>query len=427
MRLQRGIRARAVIAAAVGTLAVSAVLGLGSLLLVMRIAHTSVDAVLRAHIDDAAAQVSEDDGSLDQVDLEPADGSSPVYVTISQPPGTVIATTPGTPAGIDPCRASADMASSVREVSTTTGVATVCATTSLASVEQARSQVVRILAVVLPLAILGVSAAVWLAVGRALRAVEGLRTQAERMTGTDDGLLEVVPTGDEVEQLGRTLNGLLARLHAQSRATRQFVADAGHELRNPLATLRVALEFEHGDDAEPSLALEELDRLEGLVQDLLALARTDARDQPTFAPIDVTVVAADAARASRQLDAALELDLPPGPLIIAGDERSLRGAIDNLLRNARRHRRSLVRLRVAQDGPSAVITVDDDGAGLRPEDVERVFERFVRLDESRVRDEGGSGLGLAIVRATAIAHGGQAWAEPGPGGHFVLRLPLHSG
>lgn len=297
-----------------------------------------------------------------------------------------------------------------------------------AQVRHAQSAVLLALVIVLPLVIGGVCLAVWLSVGRALRAVDDLTTQAKELqTGTDRTLV-VQSTGDEVERLGRTLNDLLEHLDQQTQSTRQFVADAGHELRNPLTTLRVALEFGEGGSpgelrTSMAEALAELNRLERLVQDLLALARTDAMDSGRHFDVveldELVAHAVDSLHRSRpDVDVVVEVD----PCRIQGDVGALRGLVTNLLDNAARHAVSRIDVRLRADARTATLTVDDDGRGLLPEDCERVFRRFVRLDEARVRDEGGSGLGLAIVASAAAAHDGEASARPGPGGHFEVTI-----
>jgi signal transduction histidine kinase len=306
----------------------------------------------------------------------------------------------------------------------------VCAISSTEPITKAQDAVLIALLVAFPLLVLAVCVVVWLAVGRALRAVEDMRAQADAMQSTADGLLNIPDTGDEVEDLGHTLNGLLGRLRQQTRATRQFVADAGHELRNPLSTLRVTLEFgQDADDKELRAsvkeALADLNRLEVLTQDLLILARSDARELPPVAVrVDLSDVVNDAVGAAKRGNPGLTVTVATEQCPVSGDPAELRSLVSNLLDNAARHARSSLSVDIRPDGRMAVLRVDDDGAGLSAADCARVFERFVRLDEARDRDEGGSGLGLAIVAAIAEAHGGTARAEPGPGGHLAVSIPL---
>ena len=321
----------------------------------------------------------------------------------------------------------------IREATHVPGTnAVVCAILSEEPVQRAQTAVIIARAIVLPLVVAGVCIAVWLAVGRALRSVDDLRTQAERLAETDDRLLRVQETGDEVELLGTTLNNLLESLHHKSRSTRQFIADAGHELRTPLATLRIALEF--GQDSEEGElrasvhdALTDLDRLERLIQDLLALARSDAMETTHhFETISLDSVVRDSVESYQRTRQSTALELALEPVEIEGDGAALRSMATNLLTNAMRHAHSRVTVRLRSVDGHAELSVDDDGDGLSDADVTRVFDRFVRLGDARERESGGSGLGLAIVASVASAHGGTVTASPGPGGHFRVVLPCIS-
>ena len=396
-------------------------LGAGVYLLTTRLAYVNLEAVVETRVREVRVQVAELEGTLTA--LVAAEVASPVAVQVVGAGGEVLAQTAGLPDGVRLCEQPDGYLTIERDATAPTGTVTICAAASLKPVERAQSAVLTALAIMLPVALVGVGVAVWITVGRALQSVDSLRRQAEAMGSVDDGSLVVQETGDEVEELGTTLNDLIGRLRSQSRATRQFVADAGHELRNPLATLRVTLELGDGSTKGRALALAELDRLEELVTDLLVLARTDARAVPAKELLDLTSVVRSAVVARAAVRAGIDVEADLAEAAVVGDARALRGAADNLLANAIRHARTRVRVRLFPDGAAWVLSVDDDGEGLAPADCERVFDRFVRLDGVRDRDDGGSGLGLAIVAAVAVAHGGSAWAEPGPGGRFRLRLP----
>ncbi|MDT0305124.1 sensor histidine kinase [Streptomonospora wellingtoniae] len=286
----------------------------------------------------------------------------------------------------------------------------------------------------------------WWQVGRTLRPVEEVRSGLERITASHpDKRLQVPGTGDEIAALARTANETLRRLDIALDRQRGFASDASHELRNPIAGLRVRLELElddpeGGDQAEVlRAALEDTLRLERIVADLLELARLDA----------------DAAAAGEFVDlgelAAAEVERRGGSLRI--DSRVERGAyvfanrlqlarlLVNLLANAERHAAGRVLVDVAREDEAegggghgdqpegwAVLHVHDDGHGIPEHDRERIFDRFARLEESRRRDPGGTGLGLAISRETAQALGGtlKAGASDVLGGAvFTLRLPLY--
>jgi signal transduction histidine kinase len=444
--LPSSVRGRAVLGAAVAMTVFGLLIGAASFILVSQVARSSAHDIVTTRIGEVVEQLGENgaDGS-EVLDLAVVDRSNPVYVQVMYGNGQVMASTPGLAADVRLCPAavpdhtSRDTFTTQVNGSSTTfqrevrpvdeGRYAVCGVIGDEPLERVRSGVLLALLVVLPLIIGGVCLAVWLAVGRALRAVDDLRAQAEEMERDSSATLKVQPTGDEVERLGQTLNALLEDLHHQSATTRQFVADAGHELRNPLTTLRLSLEFgsEASDDELRSSvgdALADLDRLEVLVQDLLALARADAIEQAThFREVDLSGVVLAAVDAVRRSRPDVELSVEVETTTILGDESALRSLVVNLLDNAARHSVSRVDVALVRMGDTVELSVDDDGAGLRPEDCERVFDRFVRLDEARHRDQGGSGLGLAIVESVAKVHGGRVTASPGPGGHFEVNLP----
>jgi signal transduction histidine kinase len=283
-----------------------------------------------------------------------------------------------------------------------------------------------------PLLLAAVAGAVWLLVGRALRSVEQIRTEVASIDAPRLAQrVEVPGTRDEIAALATTMNVMLDRLEVSQRAQRAFVSDASHELRSPLATLTTAAELAVTAD-EPTrtrllatISLE-LGRLRGLVENLMTLARADARDLISAREeVDLDDLVDQEVRRLRetsrhQVLAQLE------PLRVVGDGQRLEQALRNLVDNAERHAASAVRLDLHREEAEAVIWVDNDGPAIAPEDRERVFERFVRLDESRSADVGGSGLGLPIARTTVAAHGGQVVVEDAPDGwcRFALRLPL---
>jgi signal transduction histidine kinase len=424
------------------------VIGAGAYVVVTQAAVTSVTAALESQVSEVSDQLSEQaSANPAAVDLDALQATTPTFVQVVTADGVVRAATPGLadsdricpqvlPASSTTDRGPLTLAGTqggflriVTPVATPEGTVTVCAVTSDESIQRAEEAVLLALLIALPLLVLSVCVVVWLAVGRALKAVDDMASQAQAMQSTADGELRVRETHDEVEHLGHTLNGLLARLHHQSRTTRQFVADAGHELRNPLSTLRVTLEF--GEDADEAglrssvgSALGDLDRLDELVQDLLVLARTDAMEVPTDTEqLDLAEVLAEGVYTAQRSRPDLHFSIETQACTVRGNGLALRSLVANLLDNAARHARTSVSTRVTVRGDEAEVAIDDDGHGLAPEDCERVFERFVRLDESRDRDEGGSGLGLSIVAAIAASHGGSVRATPGPGGHFIVTLP----
>jgi signal transduction histidine kinase len=274
----------------------------------------------------------------------------------------------------------------------------------------------------------------WIAVGRALRPVAGLRRGAEEITGTGQSRRLPLPDAqDEIHRLGVTLNRMLDRLEEAGRRQRGFVADAAHELRSPLTSMRVQLEVasEHPELADwqrlSKGVLADTLRLGRMVEDLLALARLDESPGAVQSrELELGDVAREVAGRLPAAGAQVTVDLDGGARV-RGDRQALGRAVQNLLDNAVRHATSRVEVSVGSDGGLAVLAVTDDGPGIPAGDRERVFERFTRLDDSRSREHGGAGLGLAIAREIVRAHGGELTAEDGtPGARLVMRLPAEA-
>ncbi len=282
------------------------------------------------------------------------------------------------------------------------------------------------LIVVVPLLTALVGAALWLAVGRALHPVEQLRRAAAQVAASGGGgALPVPAADDELAALARTLNEMLDRLDRASARQRTFVADAAHELRSPLTALRATVDVARSHPgtwtvAELAAELEpEALRMQSLVDDLLLLARVGARPVRE-AVVDLRAVADEVAGAPGRVPVHVE-----GTGRAGADTERVERVLRNLVDNAVRHAASRVRVVVGQGADGAVVTVEDDGHGVPPEDRERVFERFVRLDEAREREAGGAGLGLAIARELAREQGGDVTlADSALGGLAAsVRLP----
>jgi signal transduction histidine kinase len=311
------------------------------------------------------------------------------------------------------------------------GPVTVVAGSSLESVGEASRTLRGDLAVGVPLLLLLVAAGTWLVVGRTLRPVEDIRRQVAAITDEDLGRRVPVPaSGDEVSRLALTMNQMLERLQESSRRQRDFVADASHELQSPVTALRTQLEVamarESNDWRETArLLLEDTDEMDRLVHDLLYLARTtDGVTLPRRDLLDLDdIVLEEIARLRGTTDVeigAREVSAAP----VTGDVDELRRLVRNLLENAVRHARSVVRVRLGATHGSVHLEVADDGPGVPPEDRERIFDRFVALHEARTRGSG-SGLGLAIARQVATRHGGTLQASDSDlgGARFRLLLP----
>ncbi|MDH6627537.1 signal transduction histidine kinase [Streptomyces sp. LBL] len=313
----------------------------------------------------------------------------------------------------------------VKVASEKQGRLTVYAGAPLSAEQGAVSTALTVMLTGFPLLLAVVAAVTSLVTRRALRPVEGIRGEMAAITASEDlGRRVPVPdTHDEVARLARTTNETLAVLEASVERQRRFVADASHELRSPIASLRTQLEV---GAAHPGLldvegAVEDTVRLQRLAADLLLLARLDAGERPGGARCDLAALAREAAagRPDVTVRAAEAVEA-------AGSRGQLGRLLTNLLDNARRHARSEITLTVRRTAEWAVAEVADDGDGVPEGDRERIFERFVRLDDARSRDDGGAGLGLAIARDVAVRHGGALTVRDAPAGGalFELRLPL---
>lgn len=303
---------------------------------------------------------------------------------------------------------------------------------SLDGVDRTTSQVLLFSFVSVPILTLLVGGLVWSLVGRALRPVEVMRSEVEAIRAKD--LSRRVPTNGqprELRALGITMNSMLERLETAQDRQRRFASDAAHELRSPLASMAAQLDVDaaHPDTSDPHATAtrvrEETRRLQGIVSDLLLLARSEGADTSTHTLLDLDDVIAVASASSPRLPG-VELSLPPESAAqVRGTSQQLERLFTNLLSNAVRHSKSQVQVKVSSTADLIQVTVDDDGAGVPDADRERVFERFVRLDEARNRDDGGSGLGLALVHEIAVQHGGSVRIETAPigGARFVVTLP----
>jgi two-component system OmpR family sensor kinase len=279
-----------------------------------------------------------------------------------------------------------------------------------------------------------------------LRPLERIATTADAIAGGDLGQRVTVADGrTEVGRLGEALNSMLGRIeHAFSQQSRSearlraFVADASHELRTPLTSIRGYSELiRNGAASSPQDVTTAASRIEAestrlgvLVDDLLLLARLDEGRPLEEAPVDLTAIVSDAVSDARAgaPDRVITLSAAANGTWVHGDGARMRQVVTNLLANAVHHTPAGTPVEVAlqplgTDG--AQLVVIDHGPGIAAADVDRVFERFARLDPSRTRASGGTGLGLAIVRAIVEAHHGTitVGATAGGGATFVVALP----
>lgn len=367
----------------------------------------------------------------------------------------------------------AALASELRVAGSVAGPASsgqlVVAALPTADLDRAGDLLRRLLLIAFPLFLGAMALIAWRVVGAALRPVDDLRRGASRIgasagvpgTHPHDGgpapdpeRLPVPPSHDEIHALATTLNDMLDRLDAARATQRAFVTDAAHELRSPLASIRLQLDVAAhvGDGGSlPADLLPEVDRLTALVEDLLTLAR--AGDMPPAPPEEVPLASFLVEVAQRYAAARVPVRVSEEPVAettaaevtagkVAGAPGGLtaylpRGdlvrAVTNLVDNAVRHARSEVVLSVrpipAESGAGSrvEIVVSDDGHGIPESDRERVFDRFARLDEARARDAGGSGLGLAIARELVRRAGGHIRLEDAASGlRAVVSLPAKS-
>ncbi|MCH9720691.1 MAG: HAMP domain-containing histidine kinase [Actinomycetia bacterium] len=271
------------------------------------------------------------------------------------------------------------------------------------------------------------------------RFAEGHLSERMPVRGEDDMARLAVSFNDMAESLQRQITNLEEFGNLQ----RRFTSDVSHELRTPLTTVRMAADliYDHGEDLDPALRrstellVNELDRFEGLLNDLLEISRHDAGvAELSVEAVDLRETVNNAlgnvGHLADEAAIALEVDLPDHPIIAEVDTRRVERILRNLIANAIDHAEHRpVEIRMAADEDTVAVTVRDSGVGLRPGEEKLVFSRFFRSDPSRVRRSGGTGLGLAISIEDARLHQGrlEAWGEPGKGACFRLTLPLVRG
>ncbi|WP_207210374.1 sensor histidine kinase [Nocardioides zhouii] len=294
------------------------------------------------------------------------------------------------------------------------GPMVVLAAQSLETVQESTAVVGELLLIGYPLVLLAVALTSYWLTGRALAPVEAMRRRVATIGGTHElsARVPVPPGSDAVALLAKTMNEMLSRLEAGADAQRRFVGDASHELRSPLATIRATHEIQalHPHTADWSVVstdvLAELDRVDRLVADLLLLARADEHGLTLqVREVDLDDLIREEAQRLRRIGAMVSVEAPP--VRVMADPHHLTRLLRNLGDNAARHADERVRILLGTHGTHARVDVIDDGPGIATDDQARVFERFVRLDDSRARDSGGTGLGLPIARQIARAHGGE--------------------
>ena len=310
--------------------------------------------------------------------------------------------------------------------------------TSLEEVTKAQHRLELALVIGLPLLAAIVSVAGWFLAGAALKPVRNLVEEADEISAVaargQRRRLSVPESGEELADLARHLNELLARIEAALEHERAFLDDASHDLRTPISIVRSELELarmqtEEGSELARALdsSLEEVGRLDRLAVNLLVLARFRSAGPP---PPELVELGALSRRAAETVTRSRDGDAVPvrvnGSAEVSGDEEAIARAVLNLVDNAARHADERVDVEVSSDGDRAVVAVRDDGPGFPPELLGQAVGRFVRGTNGGRGTENGAGLGLAIVDAIATAHGGALEIEnTADGGAKVqLRLPL---
>lgn len=290
----------------------------------------------------------------------------------------------------------------------------------------------RALLIIVPVLALAMGMLIWWLVGRALRPVRAMSDHVSAIsTSSLDQRVPVPPGTDEISGLATVMNSMLSRLQRGDLRQRQFAADASHELRSPLSTVRAAAEIVERNPASartPQLAADivaEADRMDALIGDLLDLSRVDDEQANLrHERVDLSGLAS----AVRNV----ELQIEPG-VVVQGERGQIERAIENLVKNAHRHAatRVLVTLLTIEhdDAKYAQLSVSDDGDGVPVEMRQTIFERFSRLDQARSRDRGGAGLGLSLVQAIVERHRGTITVDDAPklgGARFTIHFPLVS-
>ena len=363
----------------------------------------------------------------------PLPTGTPAVVQLLDADGHVIASTAAPPAGTGLDVAVVPKPGLLRvtsPVSTPRGKLQVVAELPLTRVQQSVDAVVDVLRIAIPFLVVAAGFLAWLLVGRALRPVETIRAEVDEISHTT--ITRRVPepaSHDEIGRLAHTMNDMLARLDGAARRQREFISNASHELRSPLASAHATLEAASRapDEADwqqvAADALAEQERLAAIVDELLELARFDeaslnARRQPV--DLDEIIFT----EASRIHDKKIDLGKVSGGRTV-GDPTQLTRLVRNLLLNAGRHAHGQVAVTLSEDENTIRLNVDDDGAGIPADQRDRVFERFVRLDDARTRDDGGVGLGLALVASITQHHGGRVRIDDSPlgGARFDITLP----
>ena len=315
-------------------------------------------------------------------------------------------------------------------ISTPSGTLVLNVASPLDDVQRTVNKITNSLVIAVPAFVVLIGGMTWFMTGRALRPVSSITNRVQEITAST--LEQRVPepaTDDEIGDLARTMNEMLDRLEDSSARQKQFLSDASHELRSPVASIRAQLETGLLDpeatdwEQVAKTVLAEDDRLEALVSNLVALARLEeGAKRPLATEVDLDEIVREVTARVVQMPIDRSGVLAGRVMGVPGE---LTSVVRNLVDNAVRHADDTVRVSLATHGPTVRLAVEDDGEGVAPEDRERVFERFTRLERGRSRDRGGSGIGLALVQRVVDAHRGRVFVESSElgGASFVVELP----
>ena len=443
----RGIRARASIVTAI---ALALAMGLAGLALAWTLQVTLTRTLDSATLDrarDIAAQIDSEgfDGAEAQVGSRPGDST---LLQIVDPSNTVMYSSvsiSGEKSLLTAQDLQAREATFQKRVSfvdnqnyviahvtssTEVGEITVVAAQSLSQVGDTIAVVLWVFVLLAPIFVGVVTWIIWLAVGKSLTTVDRISTQVTNIESESLHERIAIPVAkDQIQKLTITVNHMLDRLETSMASQRRFVADASHELRSPLATMRLTLDLESvatspGENFE--ILNQEVDRMTRLASNLMLLAKSDTGSyELDISDVDLDdIVYRELSSLRPRTNITIKANIEP--IKIQGDATRISQVVRNLLENAINHAHDQVLVTIQSDAGGCLIEVSDDGPGIPPEKREAVFERFVRLDEHRSRDAGGSGLGLAIVAEIVKQHGGAVSISDSPMGGAVFRVQLTS-
>ena len=312
--------------------------------------------------------------------------------------------------------------------------------TSMESIEETLRRLLLVLLVTMPIALAVSLASGWFLAGRALRPVDAITLAAQRIAAGDlSQRLTVSTSPDEIGRLASMFNDMIGRLDASFQQIRQFTSDASHELRTPLTVMKGETELvlrrprPLGDyQSVLESNLEEIDRMTRIVDDLLFLSRADMGEvKMETLPVSLESLVEDIHRQATLLGQDRNIAVTLGtvmPAVVQGDELRLRELLLNLVENAIKYSNpgGKVEISLVAEGSSARLSVTDQGIGIAPADVPRIFHRFYRTDNARAHTKKGTGLGLAICTWIADSHKGRidVTSVPGLGSTFTVTIPL---